>query len=138
MRNARSAMIMTVLLFAASALLLASCAAPQAGRPSAGGPGAAAGTTDSLEACLANIPSSASAGQRAMAEQTCTRNAESRAAVVSPGTAAATSRGAAGHAGDSLDACLARIPSDASAGQRMMAEDGCRKADAARRAVGVR
>lgn len=136
MRNARSAMI--VLLFAASALLLTSCAAPPGGGPSAAGPGAAAGPTDSLEACLANIPGNASAGQRAMAEQTCRRNADARAAVVSPGTAAATSRGAAGHAGDTLEACLARIPSDASAGQRMIAEDGCRKADAARKAVGVR
>ncbi len=138
MRNARSAMIMTVLLCAASALLLASCAAPQAGRTSGGGPGAAAGPTDALEACLANIPSTASAGQRSLAEETCRRNAAARAAVVTPGTAAATSRGAAGHAGDTLDACLARIPSDASSGQRMIAEDSCRTSDAARRAVGVR
>lgn len=137
MRNTRSAMITTMLLFAGS-LLLASCAGQQAGGPSAGGPGAADGATDSVEACLANIPSTASAGQRALAEQTCRRNAAARAAVVGPGTAAATSAGAAGHAGDSLEACLARIPSDASAGQRMIAEDSCRKADASRKAVGVR
>lgn len=102
------------------------------------GPGAAAGPVDSLEACLAKIPSNASAGQRAMAEQTCQRNAAARAAVVNPETAAATSRTAAGQAGDTLEACLARIPKDASAGQRMIAEDSCRKADAARKAVGVR
>lgn len=135
MRNARSVLI--VLLFAASALLLTSCAAPEAGRPAAAGPGAGAGPADALEACLAQIPSNASAGQRAMAEQTCRRNASARDAVVNPETAAATSRGAEGHAGDTLEACLARIPKDASAGQRMIAEDSCRKADAARKAVGV-
>ena len=134
MRNARSVLI--VLLFAASALLMASCAAPEAGRPTTGGPGAAAAPTDSLEACLAKIPSDASAGQRALAEETCHRNASARDAVVNPETAAATSRGAAGHAGDTLEACLARIPKDASAGQRMIAEDSCQKADAARKAVG--
>lgn len=73
-----------------------------------------------------------------MAEETCQRNAAARASVVDPETAAATSRGAAGHAGDTLEACLARIPKDASAGQRMIAEDSCRNADAARKAVGVR
>lgn len=32
---------------------------------------------------------------------------------------------AAGAAEDTLDACMARIPKDASAGQRMLAEQGC-------------
>ena len=32
---------------------------------------------------------------------------------------------AAGAVGDTLQACLARIPSDASAGQRMIAEQSC-------------
>lgn len=32
---------------------------------------------------------------------------------------------AAGAVKDTLEACLARIPKDASAGQRMMAEQGC-------------
>lgn len=43
-------------------------------------------------------------------------------------TGTATSTGpriAAGAAEDTLDACMARIPKDASAGQRMLAEQGC-------------
>lgn len=34
---------------------------------------------------------------------------------------------------DSLPACLARIPKDASAGQKMLAEESCRRDQAARR-----
>lgn len=37
---------------------------------------------DSLEACLARIPSDASAGQRMIAEQTCHRDAENRASIM--------------------------------------------------------
>lgn len=42
-------------------------------------------------------------------------------------SAAATGRNtmAAGAAGDTLQACQARIPADASAGQRMIAEQSC-------------
>jgi hypothetical protein len=36
---------------------------------------------DSLEACLARIPSDASAGQRMVAERTCQRDAENRASI---------------------------------------------------------
>lgn len=37
-------------------------------------------------------------------------------------------RPAHGTFGDTLDACLARIPADASPAQRMLAEDTCRRA----------
>ena len=36
---------------------------------------------DSLEACLARIPSDASAGQRMVAERTCQRDAENRSSI---------------------------------------------------------
>jgi hypothetical protein len=34
---------------------------------------------------------------------------------------------------DSLNACMARIPKDATAGQRMLAEESCRRDQALRR-----
>lgn len=40
---------------------------------------------------------------------------------------------AAGAVEDTLQACLARIPKDASAGQRMLAEESCRRDQALRR-----
>jgi hypothetical protein len=40
---------------------------------------------------------------------------------------------AAGAVEDSLNACLARIPKDATAGQKMLAEESCRRDQAARR-----
>jgi hypothetical protein len=53
------------------------------------------------------------------------------------GSAAATTKGidriASGSVEDSLDACKARIPSDASAGQKMLAEESCDRDQAARR-----
>ena len=39
---------------------------------------------------------------------------------------------AAGSVEDSLHACLARIPNDATAGQKMLAEQSCRRAEADR------
>ncbi len=48
----------------------------------------------------------------------------------SAGTTAVTTgpnRVSQGTQGDSLDACMARIPSDASAGQRMVAERTCQR-----------
>jgi hypothetical protein len=40
---------------------------------------------------------------------------------------------AAGATEDSLQACLARIPKDATVGQRMIAEQGCRRDEADRK-----
>ena len=125
MNNARSALM--TLLGAMTALLIVSCATPEAGKAPAGGPGAAA-----AEACIAAIPKDATAGQRSLAEQTCQRDAAAREAVVQAGTAAATSAAASGTSGDSLAACMARIPKDASAGQRMLAEGICKRDEAAR------
>jgi hypothetical protein len=52
------------------------------------------------------------------------------------GTSASTKnidRVAAGAVEDSLNACLGRIPKDATAGQKMLAEESCRRDQAARR-----
>jgi hypothetical protein len=48
-------------------------------------------------------------------------NADTRAVTTGP------NRVSQGTQGDSLDACLARIPSDATAGQRMFAEQTCQR-----------
>jgi hypothetical protein len=42
-------------------------------------------------------------------------------------------RVASGAVEDNLNACLARIPKEASAGQKMLAEESCRRDQAARR-----
>ena len=42
-------------------------------------------------------------------------------------------RVAAGAVEDNLNACMARIPKDATAGQRMLAEESCRRDQANRR-----
>ena len=48
---------------------------------------------------------------------------------------AALERPATGATDDSLSACMARIPDDASAGQRMFAEESCRRDEAERKAI---
>jgi hypothetical protein len=50
-----------------------------------------------------------------------------------PFDGSANTRAASGSAGDTLEACAARIPKDASDGQRMLAEESCRRDQAARR-----
>ena len=49
------------------------------------------------------------------------------------GTTKNIERVAAGAVEDNLNACTARIPKDASAGQRMLAEESCRRDQANRR-----
>lgn len=49
------------------------------------------------------------------------------------GTTKNIERVAAGAVEDNLSACMARIPKDASAGQRMLAEESCRRDQANRR-----
>ena len=49
------------------------------------------------------------------------------------GTGKNIDRIAAGAVEYSLNACLARIPKDATAGQKMLAEESCRRDQAARR-----
>jgi hypothetical protein len=50
-------------------------------------------------------------------------------------TRSMTSSPASGTSGDSLQACMSRIPSGASAGQRMMAEQSCQRDEAARKSI---
>lgn len=49
------------------------------------------------------------------------------------GTTKNIERVAAGAVEDNLNACMARIPKDASGGQRMLAEESCRRDQANRR-----
>lgn len=49
------------------------------------------------------------------------------------GTTKNIERVASGAVEDNLNACMARIPKDASAGQRMLAEESCRRDQANRR-----
>ncbi len=49
--------------------------------------------------------------------------------------AASTGQPAAGTFGDSLKACMDRIPNGASAGQQMLAEESCRRDVAARASI---
>jgi hypothetical protein len=58
--------------------------------------------------------------------------AEASTNTMNPSTAS-KSRIAAGVEEETLDTCLARIPQDASAGQRMLAEQTCRRDFAIRR-----
>lgn len=120
-------------------LLVGGCAAegtmgsPSAGSPSAGGGGAAAVQNDSLQACLGRIASSASAGTRQVAEESCKRDEAVRMGIVGTASSKSNDRAASGTQGDTLDACMARIPKDATAGQRMLAEESCQRDQANRR-----
>ena len=92
----------------------------------------AADATGELSACLARIPKDSTAGARMVAEESCRRDEAVRQSIV--GTAATKSgdRVSSGTQGDTLDACMARIPKDASAGQRMLAEESCKRDQANR------
>ena len=85
----------------------------------------AEGLSDSLKTCLARIPSDSSEGARMVAAQSCQENEQLRQGVVGTAIAKSGNRASAGTQGDSLDACMARIPADATAGQRMLAEETC-------------
>lgn len=52
---------------------------------------------------------------------------------VPPAASAPVNAIAAGASEDSLQACLARIPKDATSGQRLMAEQSCRRDDGDRK-----
>ncbi|QPD02544.1 MAG: hypothetical protein Nkreftii_000318 [Candidatus Nitrospira kreftii] len=80
---------------------------------------------DSLHVCLARIPSDSSNGAKMVAEQSCQDNEDLRQGVVGTAIAKSGGRASAGTQGDSLESCVARIPEDATAGQRMMAEETC-------------
>ena len=89
--------------------------------------GASEALSDSLKACLARIPSGSSAGARMVAEQSCRDNEAIREGIVGTATTKSGDRASAGTQGDSLEACMARIPKDATAGQRMLAEESCKR-----------
>lgn len=106
--------------------------APSATTTATGG-GATAVQTDSLQACLARISSSASEGAKRVAEESCRTNEALRASIVGTATAKSNDRAASGTQGDTLEACMARIPKDATAGQRLLAEESCQRDQAVRR-----
>ncbi len=83
--------------------------------------------SDSLEACLARVQGGSSDGMKMVAEQSCRENEGLRQSVVGAAVAKSGDRSSAGTQGDSLEACLARIPTDATEGQRMLAEESCQR-----------
>lgn len=89
--------------------------------------------SDSLEGCLARIQDSASEGAKWVAEQSCHDNEGLRLAVAGAAIRKSGDRASAGTQGDSLEACMARIPKDATEGQRMLAEESCQRDQSAHR-----
>lgn len=85
------------------------------------------GPSDFLKACLAKISNDASEGARMVAEQSCQDNEKLHQEVVGIALAKSANRASAGTQGDSINACMARIPADATAGQRMLAEESCNR-----------
>lgn len=124
-----------------SLLFLSACATEQATTSSGAAPAAstsgalktAAQAYDSLQACLDRIPSSGTAGNRMIAEESCRRDESLRQSIAGNATTKSGNRAAAGAAGDSLEACMARIPKDSSVGQRMLAEESCKRDQANQR-----
>lgn len=95
--------------------------------------GATSVQNDSLQACMARISSAASPGAKQVAEESCKRDEAVRVSIVGAATAKSQDRAASGTQGDTLEACMARIPKDSSAGQKMLAEESCRRDQANRR-----
>lgn len=129
--------VMGMGLLALSGLLIGGCATEgttgSSGTGGASGASAATTQNDSLQACLGRISSSASAGTRQVAEESCKRDEAVRMGIVGTASAKSGDRAASGTQGDTLDACMARIPKDASSGQRMLAEESCKRDQANRR-----
>ena len=98
-----------------------------------GGGGSSAAQTSSLQACLDRIGKGGSAGARQIAEESCRNSEATRLAVAGTAASKSNDRAASGTQGDTLDACMARIPKDASAGQKMLAEESCRRDQANRK-----
>lgn len=85
------------------------------------------GPSDYLKACLARISIDSSDGTRMIAEQSCRDDEKLHQGVVGTAIAKSGNRASVGTQGDSLKACLARIPTDATDGQRMLAEESCKR-----------
>jgi hypothetical protein len=132
--------VRSTVLSAVFILGLAACATDQgsmtggsAATPSTGA--AAKGASDAageLNACLARIPKDSTAGTRMVAEESCRRDEAARQGIVGTASTKSGDRASSGTQGDTLDACMARIPKDASAGQRMLAEESCKRDQANR------
>jgi len=95
--------------------------------------GGSAAQTNSLQACLDRVSSGGSAGARQVAEESCRDNEALRLGIVGVATTKSNDRVASGTQGDTLTACMERIPSGASAGQKMLAEQSCRRDQGDRR-----
>ena len=85
-----------------------------------------------LNACLARIPKDSTAGARMVAEESCRRDEDVRQSSVGTASTKSGDRVSSGTQGDTLEACMGRIPKDASAGQRMLAEESCKRDQANR------
>jgi hypothetical protein len=85
------------------------------------------GPSEFLHACLARISNESGDGARMVAEQSCQDNEKLHQSVVGTAIAKSGNRASAGTQGDSLKFCMARIPADATAGQRMLAEESCKR-----------
>jgi hypothetical protein len=85
------------------------------------------GPSDFLKACLAKISNDSSDGARMVAEQSCRDNETLHQGVVGTAIAKSGNRASAGTQGDSLKVCMERIPTDATAGQRLLAEESCKR-----------
>ena len=117
-------------------LIMGGCASEQAiVEPPATGPlissappeAAPVGPSDFLKSCLARIANDSSEGARMVAEQSCQDNEKLHQGVVGTAVAKSANRASAGTQGDSLEACLARIPTEATVGQRLLAEESCKR-----------
>jgi hypothetical protein len=85
------------------------------------------GPSEFLKTCLAKISSDSSDGAKMVAEQSCQDNEKLHQGVIGTAIAKSGNRASAGTQGDSLEACMATIPTDATAGQRMLAEESCKR-----------
>src|SRR5512139_1838514 len=83
--------------------------------------------SDSLKACLAKISGDSSDGTRMVAAQSCRDHETVHQGLIGTAIAKSGNRPSAGTQGDSLNGCMARIPTDATAGQRMLAEESCKR-----------
>lgn len=128
------------LVLSVSLLLLSACATEETmtgggstqPSPAAAPAKAAAPAYDPVQACLGRIPADSTPGTRMLAEGSCRREGPISSSLLSVDTKT-RSRVASGSVEDSLEACIARIPQDASAGQRMLATESCKRDQANQR-----
>ena len=114
-------MVSTLVWLALFGWLVSGCASDGRQEPSSGSSSLAGATV---------VPTDSMPGGAAVSGPTMA--AEQASTDFTPSTAS-KSRNAAGVVEETLDTCLARIPRDASAGQRLLAEHTCRRDFAIRR-----